>query len=273
MIKITNLDVGYKKKKVVNNFSIDINKGEIVFLSGANGAGKTTLMRAIAGVIYCSGGEILVDNDKINAESRKKIAYISSSLSFYEGLKLKEAIKLHSTFFQKYDYLPIGEYAFAMNSRISSLSKGERTLFLLSLALSFNPEYLLIDDVIHFLDPHLREIFLKHLLQLIEQEMVGVVIAAQGVADIEGILERIVVIDKGKKVLDDSVENIKRSFVKIYADVIPEEFPVVFKREWQDMKELYVYPFQRKKGSDYRVKYLSLSEIMRAFIGGEYDSG
>jgi hypothetical protein len=61
--------------------------------------------------------------------------------------------------------------------------------------------------------------------------------------------------------------------VKIFSDVIPKEFPVVFKREWRDMKELYVYPYRRKKGSDYRVKYLSLSEILRAFIGGEYDSG
>ena len=154
---------------------------------------------------------------------------------------------------------------------MGSLSKGEKTLFFLSLALSSFPDYLLIDDVIHFLDPHLREIFLKNILRLIEEKQLGLVIAAQSCSDIEGILERVVVLDKGKKVMDESVENIKKSFVKVFTEDLPRGLPVVFQKEWEDMKELYIYPYEKSKHWDGKVEYLSLSEILRAFIGGEYD--
>ena len=273
MIKISGLDVGYGKKKVIKDLSLNIQKGESVFLGGANGSGKTTLLRALAGVLFTCGGEINVDEKKISDESRKKIAYIPSSLSYYGGLKLKDAIKLHSSVYKPFGYKDIGSYSFNLDRRVNSLSRGERTLFYLSLALSSSPEYLLVDDVIHFLDPHLREIFLKCILQLIEDEQLGLVIAAQSCSDIEGILERVVVLDRGEKVLDDKIENIKRTFVKLFSEDVPDDLPVVFKREWKEMKELYVYPYEKNKRWDDKIEHLSLSEILRAFIGGEYDLG
>jgi ABC-type multidrug transport system ATPase subunit len=154
---------------------------------------------------------------------------------------------------------------------MGSLSRGEKTLFFLSLSLSTSPGYLLIDDVVHYLDPHLRDIFLQSILQLIEEQRLGLVIATQSPLDIEGIIDRVIVLDKGKTALDESVETLKRTFIKIYSSEEPDNLPVVFKKEYNGMKELYIYPYRSDIKVDTNIQYLDLSEILRAYIGGEYD--
>jgi len=270
MIKITNLSINYRKKKAVDNLSLTIKKGESILLAGPNGSGKTTLLRAAAGVLNCRLGEISIDEQKVSHRTRKKTAYIPASISFYDSLKIKEAIKLHAAFYLDFVYEKIADYNFNNSQKIGTLSKGEKTLFFLSLALSTKPEYLLIDDVIHFLDPHLREIFLTSILQLIEDERMTVIIAAQSSFDIEGILERVVVLDKGKVFIDETVDKLKQKFVKIYSDAHPENLPVVFSRDWQGMKEMFLYPYTPKLKIKEKVEYLTLPEILRAFIGGGY---
>ncbi len=263
MIVIDDLCVTYGKKRVIDHLSLQIKKGESVFLAGANGAGKTTLLRAIAGIIRTRHGTV--------STRHQKVAYIPASLSFYESVKIEEAIRLFYSIHKPFTYRQIGGYKFDEKRRIHSLSKGERTLFLLSLALSISPDFLLIDDIIHFLDPHLREIFMQTILSLLEEERLGLVIAAQSCLDIEGILERLVVLDRGKKVMDEAVDDLKRSFVKVYADQEPSGSPVVFKREWNDVNEYYLYPYHPSEKPANDIQYLALPEILRALIGGEYD--
>lgn len=272
MIQISNLTITYRRKKAVDNLNLTIKKGESVLLAGPNGSGKTTLLRAAAGVLNSREGDVFIDDQKVGCTTRKKTAYIPASISFYDSLKIGEAIKLHASFYPAFSYKEIADYDFNHNQKIGTLSKGEKTLFFLSLSLSTQPEYLLIDDVIHFLDPHLREIFLKSILQLIEDEQMTVVIAAQSSFDIEGILERVVVLDKGKVFLDETVENLKQKFVKIYSQVLPDNLPVVFSRDWHGMKELFLYPYTPELKIEEKVEYLTLPEILRAFIGGGYDS-
>lgn len=278
MIKVSNLTVRFGRIKALDDLSITINKGECILLAGANGAGKTTLLRTVAGVLFPRRGDITIDDREVGPVTREKTAYIPSSLGIYNSLKLHEAVALHASFYPGFTYREIGDFTFAMNRRIGDLSKGEKTLFFLSLALSTAPDYLLLDDVIHFLDPYLREIFLKTVLQLIEEKQLSIIIAAQSAADIEGILERVVVLDKGKIVLDDSVESLKQSFARIYTDEkeIPSDLPVIFKRDWEGMKELYVYPLHENRkpeaNTGLRFEYLALPEILKAFIGGEYDA-
>lgn len=275
MIKVSNLTVNFGKIKALEGVSLNIDRGECILLAGANGSGKTTLLRTVAGVLISRSGDIVIDNRDVGPATREKTAYIPTSLSFYNSMKLKEAAALHASFYPHFTYREIGDFVFDTDRKVGSLSKGEKTLFFLSLALSTSPDYLLIDDVIHFLDPHLREIFLKTILQLIEEKELSVVIAAQSAADIEGVLERVVVLDKGKVVLDDSMETLKQSFVRFYGETIPQHLPVVFQKDWEGMKEFYVYPFEpgMKPGNegDQRMEYLTMAEILRAFIGGEYD--
>jgi ABC-2 type transport system ATP-binding protein len=270
MIEVKNLTFCFGKKKALNNLDIEIRKGESMILAGANGAGKSTLLRNICGILMAKNSDIFVDDQRVGAETRKKVAYIPSSLSLYNNLRLKDAISFHGSFYPDFKYQGIGEYQFDMSQKVQALSRGERTLFFLSLALSTSPEYLLLDDVIHFLDPHLRDIFMQTILNLIESNQLGIVIAAQVPLDIEGIVDRVVIMNKGKITLNEELEHLKQTFVRICAPSVPGELPVVFKKEWEGMNEYYIYPMENQPGKNYKVEYLNLSEILRAFIGGEY---
>jgi ABC-2 type transport system ATP-binding protein len=276
MIKVSNLSVRFGKVKALDNIDLSIEKGECILLAGANGSGKTTLLRSTAGVLFPGKGMITIDGKKVGHATRMKTAYISSSLSLYNTLTLKQAVSFHASFYPGFSYRKIGDFIFDMNRKVGALSKGEKTLFSLSLALSTSPDYLLVDDVIHFLDPHLREIFLKTILQLLEENRLSVIIAAQSAVDIEGVLERVVILDRGQMVLDASVEALKRSFVRFYSEGsdVPDDLPVVFHRDWEGMNEYYIYPLPpgQKSIPPDRIEYLALAEILRAFIGGEYDS-
>jgi ABC-2 type transport system ATP-binding protein len=249
---------------------MDIEKGESILLAGANGAGKTSLLRAMAGVLNASHGSICYAGRKADHRARKKIAYIPASISLYDGMTVREAARMHAHFYGPAATWAIDGLTFHPGQKIASMSKGEKTIFFLSLTLGAAPEYLFVDDVVHFLDPHLREVFLTSILRLIEEKQLTVIIASQSAFEIEGIPERVLVMEKGKIILDKSVEWLKQKFVKFYGETVPCDIPVVFSRQWQNTREMYVYPYQPEIHRLDGVEHLSLTEILRAFIGGEY---
>jgi ABC-2 type transport system ATP-binding protein len=270
MIKIDGLCVRYGKTSAVNGLSLAIEKGESILLAGANGAGKTSLLRAMAGVLRANRGSISYDSRKADHCSRKKIAYIPASISLYDGMTVREAERLHAHFYGRASAWNINGLTFAPGQKVAAMSKGEKTIFFLSLTLAAAPEYLFVDDVIHFLDPHLREMFLTSILNLIEEKQLTVIMASQSAFEIEGILQRVMVMEKGRVILDENVDALKRKFVKFYGDSVPRDIPVVFSRQWQDTREMFVYPYLPELHRLERVEHLNLSEILRAFIGGEY---
>ena len=270
MIAIDKLSIRFGKVRAVDGLDLAIDKGESILLAGANGAGKTTLLRALAGILHTRPGSIRYDGRKADHRSRKKIAYIPASISLYEGMNVKEATRLHAHFYGRCADWAINGPAFPPGQKIASMSKGEKTIFFLSLALGAAPEYLFVDDVVHFLDPHLREVFLTSILRLIEEKQLTVIMASQSAFEIEGIPERIVVMEKGKVILDENVDTLKQKFVKFYGESIPDNIPVVFSRQWQNAREMYVYPYQPEAHRLDNVEHLNLTEILRAFIGGEY---
>lgn len=270
MIAIDKINVRFGKTRAVDDLSLSIESGESILLAGANGAGKTTLLRALAGVLRTASGSIRYDERKADPRARKKIAYIPASISLYDGMTVKEATRMHAHFYGRPTAWTVSGLAFPANLRIASMSKGEKTIFFLSLALGAAPDYLFVDDVVHFLDPHLREVFLASILRLIEEKRLTVIMASQSAFEIEGIPERVMIMEKGKIILDERVDMLKQKFVKFYSETIPRDIPVVFSRQWQNTNEMYVYPYLPEIHRLDGIEHLSLTEILRAFIGGEY---
>jgi len=270
MIAIEKVSVRFGKTRAVDDLSLAIEKGESILLAGANGAGKTSLLRTLAGVLRADHGSVRYDGKKADHRSRRKIAYIPASISLYDGMTVREATRMHDHFYGRSASWAISGLTFSPAQKIATMSKGEKTIFFLSLALAALPEYLFIDDVIHFLDPHLREVFLTSILGLIGEKQLTVIMASQSAFEIEGIPDRVMVMEKGRIILDENIDKLKRSFIKFYGDSIPCDIPVVFSRQWQDTREMFVYPYLPELHRLERVEHLNLSEILRAFIGGEY---
>jgi ABC-2 type transport system ATP-binding protein len=185
-------------------------------------------------------------------------------------MSVKEATRMHAHFYGRSPAWAVSGLSLPPGRKVASLSKGEKTVFFLSLALAAAPDYLFVDDVVHFLDPHLREVFLTAILRLIEEKQLTVIMASQSALEIEGIPERVLVMEKGRIILDANVDALKRSFVKFFGATVPRDVPVVFSRQWQNTREMYVYPYVPEIHRLEGVEHLNLAEILRAFIGGEY---
>jgi ABC-2 type transport system ATP-binding protein len=269
--EVENLKVNIGRKTVLDNIHIQFQKGESVVIAGKNGAGKTTFLKCLANVILPDQGRIVFSN-KVSPE---KMGYISDQLSLFENYTVKQGIDFHSTVFhiQDFDFALINELKLNLNQKIKNLSAGERTLYHLGLILAQKPEILFIDEIIHVIDPYLREKFLEAVIDLIDCCQTTVVMVNHTFSEIEKIPDRILVMEKGQFILDEQTESLGKKLKKVVAkEEIPDQVPCIFKREASYLKEYFIYPFdeevRKKFPNDY--KDINLNEIIKAFIGGQY---
>lgn len=269
--EVENLKVSIGRKTVLDSIHIQFQKGESVVIAGKNGAGKTTFLKCLANVILPDQGRI-VFSDKVSPE---KMGYISDQLSLFENYTVKQGIDFHSAVYQiqDFDFTLINELKLNLNQKIKNLSAGERTLYHLGLILAQKPEILFIDEIIHVIDPYLREKFLEAVIDLIDRCQTTVVMVNHTFTEIEKIPDRVLVMEKGQFILDEKAEDLGGKLKKVVAkEEIPEEVPCIFKREASYLKEYFIYPFdealRKKFPNDY--KDINLNEIIKAFIGGQY---
>lgn len=269
--EVENLKVSIGRNTVLDNINIQFQKGESVVIAGKNGAGKTTFLKCLASVILPDQGFIKF-SDKVSPE---KIGYISDQLSLFENYSVKQGIDFHSAVYRikDFDTTLINELKLNLNQKIKNLSAGERTLYHLGLILAQKPEILFVDEIIHVIDPYLREKFLEAVIDLIDRHKTTVIMVNHTFTEIEKIPDRVLVMEKGQFILDEKTESLGGKLKKVVAkEEIPEEVPCIFKREASYLKEYFIYPFdeelRKKFPNDY--KDINLNEIIKAFIGGQY---
>lgn len=271
IVEVKNLKVKIGKKTILDDVQIQFQEGDSVVIAGRNGSGKSTFLRCLAQVVLPDNGEIAFSE----GIAKEKVGFISDQLSLFENFTIKKGIDFHMTAFEikDFDYTLINELKLNLNQKIKNLSAGERTLYHLSLLLAQKPEILLVDEIIHTIDPYLREKFVEAVIDLMDRCQTTVIMVNHTFSEIEKIPERVLVMDKGQFILDERCEDLGKKIKRIESDVeIPEEIPCIFKRESPFFKEYFVYPFEeelRKKFS-YEFKDLHLNDIVKAFVGGQY---
>ncbi len=270
MIEIKNLFFSYGKLEVFNNFNLQIPENQVCLITGINGVGKSTLLRLIAGVLKPDGGDIIF-NKIIGEDPRRKIGFISDHLSLYESMTVSQAIDFHKSVYNisKIEDNLLHKTKIRNDQKIKDLSVGQRVILHLSLIISSGPKLLLIDEIIHSIDVYLRRIFLNQLIQMLSSQKLTVVMVNLNFHDIEQIVERVVLIKSGKIAVDEEIEKLKAKVKKIIATTPPQSQTILSKIEYEEHSDYFVYPYEKppEKGE---VINLNLSEIVAAFIGGEY---
>ena len=273
MISIKELSFSYGKLNVFENFNLDVPEGEVCLITGINGVGKSTLLRLIARVLYPSGGKISFD-DRMGEDPRHKIGFISDILSLYESLTVNQSIDFHKSVYNlsQFDDSLIRHTKISHNQKIKELSPGQKTIFQLSLILSIEPEILLIDEIIHSIDAYLRRIFLEELIRLQSERKLTIIMVNLNFHDIEHIVERVILLKSGKIAVDEKIDDLKAKVKKIISSTPPQTVPVLSQIDFSDHSEFFVCPYDEKqKGKiEGEVVDLNLTEIVSAFIGGEY---
>lgn len=219
MIEIQNITKRYGKIIALNQVSFTINKGGILGFFGRNGAGKTTTMNIITGYISASEGSVTIDGYDILQnpyEAKKKIGYLPEQLSLYMDMTVEEyldftcSIKgIHKN--RKRHVLEICELVKItdiQNRLINNISKGFKQRVGLAQALVGNPEILILDEPTVGLDPT-QIIEIRNLIKDLGREHT-VILSSHILHEIADVCERVVIINKGEIVVQDTLANLIR---------------------------------------------------------------
>jgi ABC-2 type transport system ATP-binding protein len=215
-IVVNNLLKTYGIQKAVNNISFSIEKGEIVGFLGPNGAGKSTTMKIITGYLMQDAGEARVcDIDVIKnpIEAKKKIGYLPESNPLYYDMYVKEYLSFVAGVYnipnRKSAVDKIIELVGLIpekHKKIGQLSKGYKQRVGLAAALIHDPEVLILDEPTTGLDPN-QIIEIRNVIK--EQgKHKTVLFSSHIMQEVQAICDRVIIINKGELVADDSVSNL-----------------------------------------------------------------
>lgn len=212
-ISANNLSKRYGRKAAVSDLSFQIQPGEIVGFLGPNGAGKTTTLRMLAGLIRPSSGSSQVLERRVPSASLRHVGTMIEEPSFYPYMSgrdnLKHAGLLHGGVSEGRidEILRFVSMDQAARKKVSAYSQGMRQRLGLARALLWQPQILLLDEPTNGLDPvGIAEI--RENLRKTAQGGTTILISSHILAEIEKLVERVLVIEKGRLLFDGPVRQL-----------------------------------------------------------------
>lgn len=220
VLKLKNIRKTYQDLVAVDNLSFEVKDGEIFGLLGENGAGKTTTFRMIMGLLEPDGGSILLDGQKIDYSITDKIGFVTEERSLLTKLTVKEQILYYGALkgmgnneiIKELDYwldkFEIKEYE---NKKIKELSKGNQQKIQFISAVINQPKLLILDEPFTGLDP-INVKMLKDAVYELKEKGTSIIFSSHQMEYIEEFCEKLVILVKGKTILEGYLEEIKNSY-------------------------------------------------------------
>lgn len=215
------LSKSYKKRPVLRDVSLNIQRGEAVALLGPNGAGKTTCFHIITGLIGADSGNILLDGQDITRlpmyrRARMGVGYLPQEASIFRGLSVEEnlraVIELQPLSAEDQDLMLedlLAEFGVGHLRRTPSLalSGGERRRVEIARALAARPDFILLDEPLAGVDP-IAVNDIRNLISQLKDRGIGVLITDHNVRDCLGIVDRAYILHDGKVLMEGLPEEI-----------------------------------------------------------------
>ncbi len=228
MIKIINICKSYYKQKIVDDLSLNIDKGTVFGFLGPNGAGKTTTIKMLVGLSKPNTGKILInDKDPSLPSTRSLIGFMPENPYFYDHLKGIELVQYcdrlsgNSENHKKYQKIlykvGLKESGYA---KIGTYSKGMKQRLGLACAIVHNPQYIFLDEPLDGLDP-IGRIEVKEIINELKNSQKTIFFNSHILSDVEEICDQIGIINHGKLIYSGSVKyfvgsgNLEHKFVEI----------------------------------------------------------
>lgn len=221
LLELQNLKKYYATQKAVDDISFSIEKGTIFGLLGPNGAGKTTLLRMITGIFYPDEGQVIFDGkpfDPVN--DIKHIGYMPEERGLYKKMKIGE----QALYLAQLKGLDKGEamtkikewfLRFEMqswwNKKVEDLSKGMSQKLQFVTTVLHEPKLIILDEPFSGLDPVNSNLIKEEIFNLAKRGST-VIFSTHRMEQVEEICTQIVLVNKGKKILDGTVQDVKHNF-------------------------------------------------------------
>ena len=288
IIKVENLEKvfiktikqGYFKKvkkeyKAVNNISFNVDEGEIIAFVGPNGAGKSTTIKMLSGILHPTHGDITVAG--LNPiKDRKKLAYkigcmFGQKSSLWMHLPALDTYKLYGSMYDIPDeelnkrieeIIELFSLQEIINIPVRKLSLGQRMICEIGLIMLHKPQILFLDEPTIGLDIVVKEKVRKAILDIHKKTNTTIFLTSHDLGDIERICKRIIIIDKGQIIKDESIEELKKEYLS-------EKIITIFYEENIENEQI---DFEILEKSDNKVIFkvdtnkISMDQILKKFM-------
>ena len=221
LLEIQHLKKYYATQKAVDDIDFSIEKGSIFGLLGPNGAGKTTLLRMITGIFYPDEGNIIFDGKKFNpVKDIQQIGYMPEERGLYKKMKIGEqaiylarlkglsksqALEKIKEWFVKF------EMQGWWNKKVQDLSKGMSQKLQFVTTVLHEPKLIILDEPFSGLDP-VNSNLIKDEIYNLAKKGATIIFSTHRMEQVEEICNHIILMDKGRKILDGSVARVKQDF-------------------------------------------------------------
>ncbi|WP_299966535.1 LPS export ABC transporter ATP-binding protein [uncultured Roseobacter sp.] len=220
-LRISHLRKAYRKKTVIRDFSMYLERGEVVALLGPNGSGKTTTFYAVAGLVTPEGGTVLIDGQDVTnlpmyRRARLGIGYLPQEMSIFRGLSVQDNISAildiaepdHHKRRERLEEL-LSEFSIEHLRRASAmaLSGGERRRVEIARCLAASPKYLLLDEPFAGVDP-ISVGDIRHLVADLKKRGIGVLITDHNVRETLEIVDRAYILHEGRVLMSGTPEEV-----------------------------------------------------------------
>lgn len=289
MIKVKDLYKVIDGEVVLDHLNMHVEEGSIYGLIGPNGAGKTTLIRHLVGVLKQDSGKIFIESQPVyeNIELKRKIGYISDAMYFIET-NLERNAKVYKDLYPSWNQDRFKELykTFKLNptKKIQAFSKGMRKQASFCLIMSTMPEYLILDEPIDGLDPVARKLVWKYIIDDVAQRNLTVLISSHNLKELEGIVDHVGILYKGKIMKEFDLEYIQTHIHKIQVsfgdkEVNLDALNIAYQEERGSVKILIIEDslshirkvIGEKAPLIFDILPLSLEELFMYEVGGEDD--
>ena len=221
LLEVQNLKKYFATQKAVDDISFSVNKGSIFGLLGPNGAGKTTLLRMITGIFYPDEGEIIFDGKKFDANKDVvHIGYMPEERGLYKKMKIGEqalylarlkGLSKNDALTKIKEWFTKLEMQSWWNKKVEDLSKGMSQKLQFVITVLHEPKMIILDEPFSGLDPVNTNI-IKDEIHNLALKGSTIIFSTHRMEQVEEICDHIVLMNKGKKILDGTVKRIKNDF-------------------------------------------------------------
>jgi len=221
-ITTQSLSKQFGRRLAVDGVSAHVPRGAIYGLMGPNGAGKTTFIRLLLNLLDPTRGSAAVlgyDVVRDTVKVKQRVGHVAALQPLWDWMSVREYARFLAGCYPKWNQEPVSEILARVGigdrDVIRDLSRGQRALVSLAVAIGHDPELLLLDEALTGLDPIARREVLRGIIEVMHAEGRTVLIAGQDIADMERICDHVGFLVKGRLVWESSLEELKERVKRV----------------------------------------------------------
>lgn len=227
LVECRGLTKYYSKAIGLNQVNLDLEPVKIIGLLGPNGSGKTTFIKTCAGLLTPTSGTITIKGMPVGPKTKAVVAYLPERTYLSKWTKVKDILnffeEMYDNFQKDVAYRMLEDLDINPEDKLKTMSKGTREKVQLILVMSRKADLYLLDEPMGGVDPAARDYILNTIITNYNQEG-SILISTHLIADVENVLDDVIMIKRGNIVCHDSVDNIRMQYNDSLDGVFREVF-------------------------------------------------